>query len=284
MKYVVFGILLACSSAVQAQTTEQDTTAAPSPWSTSWVVSLTGNQADYQHWSRGGVNSTAYVAATSFRTRYDGSAFANGTRIDMRFGQVNQEGIGIEKTEDIISINNKTDLYLHSDHWSAFVDVTFRTQFTEGFDAGTGQLISDFMSPGYFIESLGLSYNPYDFFSIQVGAGLKQTFVVTDNLDQFYGLGEDEDIRSEGGLTFALQFSKELFKNFTYTTDLSTFSNLLLPLRSTDMIMTNEFVGKINNFMTASLEMSFIYDDDFTNMLQIKRIISMGVRVMLFER
>lgn len=252
------------------------------PWEKSWVFSLTGNQADYSNWSRGGVNSTAFTASTLFRAKYSGTEYSNTTRVNLRFGQINQEGRGIEKTEDIIRISNKTDYFLNTNTWSAFAEIAFRTQFTEGFDDETGEIISDYMSPGYFTESLGLSYQPVDYFSAQLGVGLKQTFVQTDGLDQFYGLGEDEDIRSEGGITFAFDYKKELFKNFTYETELSTFTNLLIPISSTDVIMTNIFTGKINNFMTSSLEMSFIYDDDFSNRLQTMRIISLGIQVQIF--
>jgi len=126
-----------------------------------------------------------------------------------------------------------------------------------------------------------MSFQPHDNFTTQLGLGLKQTFVETDGLDDFYGLKEDQDVRSEGGFTFGLEYIKELFPNFTYETELSSFTNLLIPLKSTDVIMTNIFTGKINNFMTSSLEWSFIYDDDFTSTLQTMRIISLGIKLNL---
>jgi len=283
MKLLVFAILLLYSTSAFAQDTSdaQPAEVAPNPWTKSWVFSLTGNQADYKDWSRGGVNSSAFVASTLFRAKYVGSKFSNTTRVNLRFGQVNQEGLGIEKTEDMINISNKTDYFIQTSAWSAFVEVAFRTQFTEGFDDSNGDLISDFLSPGYFTESLGMSFQPHDNFTTQLGLGLKQTFVETDGLDDFYGLKEDQDVRSEGGFTFGLEYKKELFPNFTYETELSSFTNLLIPLKSTDVIMTNIFTGKINNFMTSSLEWSFIYDDDFTSTLQTMRIISLGIKLNL---
>jgi hypothetical protein len=283
MKNLAIASLLLLSTAAFGQTSSvSDSSEVVNPWTKSWVFSLTGNDADYNNWSRGGVNSTAYVASTLFQTKYSGPVISNTSRFNFRFGQVNQEGSGIEKTEDLILISNKTDYFLNNSDWSAFIEIGFRTQFTEGFDESSGELVSDFLSPGYLTESLGISYQPTDYFSAQLGSGLKQTFVETDGLDELYGLGEDEDIRSEGGLTFGMQFEKEIFRNFTYATELSTFSNLLISLRSTDIIMTNVFTGKINNFMTSSLEWSFIYDDDFNTELQIKRIISLGIEIQLF--
>ncbi len=287
MKLSLLVFLLLISTSVFAQDsapaepppTEE---AAPNPWTKSWVLSLTGNQADYKDWSRGGANSSAFVASSLFRAKYTGAKYSNTTRVNFRFGQVNQEGRGIEKTEDMIRIVNKTDYFLHTGTWSAFLEVGFRTQFTEGFDESTGDLISDFLSPGYFTESMGMSYQPHDNFNAQLGLGLKQTIVEADGLDDLYGLKEDQDVRSEGGLTFALEYKKEIFKNFTYETELSTFTNLLIPLKSTDVIMTNMFTGTINSFLTSTLEWSFIYDDDFDTILQSMRVISLGIKVNVF--
>lgn len=252
-----------------------------SNWERSWVFNVNGNQASYRNWSQGGVNSIAFIAGTLFRVKYNGEKYSNTSRVNLRFGQVDQDGIGIQKTEDIIRLSNKTDYFLHNNLWSAFFEVAFRTQFAEGFDDESGMLISDFMSPGYFTESLGLSYQPVDYFSTQLGLGLKQTFVETDGLDMFYGLGEDEDIRGEGGLTFAFNYEKELFKNFLYSTEFNSFTNLLIPVSSTDFYMNNTFIGKINDFMNASIEFSFAYDDDYLSKLQVKQIISIGFNIVL---
>ncbi|MEQ9307917.1 MAG: DUF3078 domain-containing protein [Balneolaceae bacterium] len=282
--YLLLAIMLwSCLFNVQAQTVTSEPASEPveSNWTRSWVINLNGNQASYRNWSQGGANSIAFIAGTLFRVKYNGEKFSNTSRINLRFGQADQDEIGIQKTEDLIRLSNKTDYFLHDNRWSAFFEVAFRTQFAPGFDDNTGSTISDFMSPGYFTESLGISYQPVDYFSTQLGLGLKQTFVELDGLDQFYGLGEDEDIRGEGGITFAFDFTKELVKNFTYTTEFNSFTNLLIPVSSTDLYMSNIFTGKINDFMSSSIEFSFLYDDDFISKLQIKQIISVGFNIVI---
>lgn len=279
----VASLLLSSTLAFSQSTTSNDSTATEivSPWTKSWVVSLRGNQANYKDWSPGGVNSSAFVLSTKFNAKYTASKFSNTIRANLRFGQVNQKDIGIEKTEDLILISNKIDYFLDSGTWTAFFEASFRTQFARGFDFD-GQLISDFLSPGYFIESLGISHQPNDNFNFQLGVGLKQTTVEADGLDEFYGLVEDQDVRWEGGMTFALSYRKEIFKNFTLETELSTFTNLTNSWKSTDVYMTNVLIGEINSFLTSSLEWSFIYDDDFDTILQSMRVISLGVQVKLF--
>lgn len=282
-KFLAVTSLLLSSTLALAQSTSSDTTTTEivTPWTKSWVMSLRGNQANYKDWSPGGVNSSAFVLSTRFDAKYSASKFSNTIRANLRFGQVNQKDIGIEKTEDMILISNKIDYFLNEGTWTAFLEASFRTQFAKGFDFD-GELISDFLSPGYFIESLGISHQPNDNFSFQLGMGLKQTTVQADGLDDYYGLVEDQDVRWEGGMTFALAYKKEIFKNFTYETEISTFTNLTISWKSTDVYMTNVFTGEINSFLTSSLEWSFIYDDDFDTILQSMRVISLGVQVKLF--
>ena len=273
-------VLITTMVSAQDQPVQEPPNEEVEPWIHSWAINLNGNQASYRNWSNGGVNSVAFLASSLFRSKYTAEKYSNVSKVNLRFGQVNQDGLGIQKTEDIIRLSNKTDYFIGNSQLSAFLEVAFRTQFTEGFD-GDGVLISDFMSPGFFTESFGLSYQPVDYFSGQVGLGLKQTFVETDGLDQFYGLGEDEDIRSEGGLTLAFNIEKELVKNFTYMTEFNSFTNLLIPVSSTDIFMTNSFVGKINDFMSSSIELSFIYDDDFNSEIQIKQVIAIGFNLII---
>lgn len=283
IKFLAVASLLLSSTLALAQSASSDTTTTEivPPWTKSWVLSLKGNQANYKDWSPGGVNSSAFVLSTRFNAKYIASKFSNTIRADLRFGQVNQKDVGVEKTEDMILISNKIDYFLNDGTWTAFLEASFRTQFARGFDFDD-ELISDFLSPGYFIESLGISHQPNDNFSFQLGLGLKQTTVQADGLDDYYGLVEDQDVRLEGGMTFALAYKKEIFKNFTYETEISTFTNLTNSWKSTDVFMTNVFTGEINSFLTSSLEWSFIYDDDFDTVLQSMRVISLGVQVKLF--
>ncbi len=283
-KSIAVAILLLSSKIVMAQSDPLDSTASEiiSPWTKSWIISLRGNQANYSDWSMGGVNSSAFVATSKFKTEYTWRAFTNTLRSDLRYGRVYQKGSGAEKTEDLILLSNKIDYAINDGAWRAFLEVSFRTQFTKGFD-GNGDLISDFLSPGYLIESLGILYQPNDLFSMQLGAGLKQTTVNADGLDDYYGLIEDQDVRWEGGVTFALIYEVEIFKNFTFETELTTFTNVTLPLVRTDIFMTNLLTGEINSFLTSTLEWSFIYDDDFGEVLQSMRVISLGIQVNVFR-
>ena len=254
----------------------------PAGWTKSWTLRIFGNQASYEDWSQGGDDSFSVTGSTLLSVKYNGSHFANTTRMNLKFGQARFFGKEIRKTDDLIKLSNKTDYFLSDPRYSAFLEVSFITQFSEGFRPGTDEVISDFMSPGYITESIGLSYQPNEYFSSQVGIGLKQTFVSIDELDLLYGLGEDEDIRSEGGLTLAVRYDRPFAGSFNYYGELNTFSNLLISLASTDIRFSNEVAAEINQTFTANIQLDFFFDNDITDDLQIKQVIAVGLNLMIF--
>jgi len=286
--FIMSCLSLFCPGKLSAQQSEP-ATAEPdssqseevSPWSKSWVVGLNATQYNYQDWSYGGNNSFSFTANTLFELEYTHEKFLNTSRIRLRFGQSRLKEGELEKIEDIIRISNRIEYALNNNSWSAFLELAFRTQFTDGFDPVTNERTSDFLSPAYYIQNIGISYKPADYFSSYLGIGLKQTLVATDGLDQFYGLGEEEDIRSEGGLTLAYELNKEILPNITLNSELNAFYNLLLPIEDTDIFLNNSIVGEINKYFQATLDVDLLYDSDFGQVLQRKTVIALGVRFNL---
>ena len=245
------------------------------------VGSLFGSQAQYNNWSQGGINSISITASEVFKAKYTASKFSYTNSINLKYGQTNIEGQGVRKTDDLIEILNQFDFFLRDKRWSAFASINFRTQFDDGFDFGTDPetKISEFFAPAYFLESAGMSFEPVPYFKAQAGLALKQTIVRDTTLSTLYGVKAGEKFRSEGGLTIALNFNKEIAKNVTYINRTETFTNLLIPVSSTDVVFYNELNGKINEVLNANVQFVLAYDDDFSNQVQLKQIIAVGLSI-----
>jgi len=250
-------------------------------WTKSWLLNLSGNQATYRNWSQGGVNTIAITASTLAKFKFSGSNFANSMRVNLQLGQTWLDGDDSRKTADLINLKNKVDYFLGTQKLSAFGELDFRTQFVKGFDDDNLKVVSAFMAPGYLTESVGFSYQPNKNASGQLGVGLRQTFVRVDSLDQFYGLDVDEDIRSEGGLTIAFTFDKDFADTFNYSGELISFTNLLLPIKRTDIIFRNELSGKLNSFLSTIIQFELMFDDDVSKKLQLRQAISVGLNIKL---
>jgi len=258
-------------------------------WRLGWVANLNGSQASYRNWSKGGINSLSVVGSSQFTSLYRKDAFSYGLRIRTNFGQSRFQDEGVRKTDDRISVRNQFLYDLGEDHvdFSIFANINFETQFAEGYNYGAGPegedvLISNFMAPAYLTQNAGLAYIPDESFSIQAGLGLKQTIVSDTDLSPRYGLDEGDNFFNEAGFTFGIMYEQSLMENVTYFGYVETFSNLNRSLRRTDVNFSNRLVGRINDYLNMTFQFDLIYDDDFSDEVQLSQVLSAGLSIILF--
>jgi len=255
-----------------------------SGWQVAWSAGLNGSQATFDNWSQGGVNSLSLTSSTVFDSKYRKGAFAYQNSVNMKYGRTKVDNEAFRKTDDKLLIGNRFD-YFFNEVMTFYSDLTLRTQFDKGFNFPSDEpkvLISDFFAPGYFTESFGISYKPYNFISVETGMGFKQTIVRIDSLAPLYGVSAGDNIRLEAGWAISMSFSKEVFTNVTLTSRLDSFTSVETGINSTDVYWSNEIVGKVNDFMNTTLQLELLYDDDISSELQLKQIISIGIGVSIF--
>src|SRR5690625_7334770 len=56
-----------------------------------------------------------------------------------------------------------------------------------------------------------------------------------------------------------------------------TFTNVGKALSSTDIHFNNKLVGRINSSMNATLNLDFVYDDDYSADWQVAQVLSLAV-------
>lgn len=269
----------------------QDSVSVPdtlSGWHNSWELGINGSQASYSNWSQGGVNNIAATGTSVYTAIYREGRFSYGFLANFRYGKTKIKNEGTRKIDDRLLILNKFlyDLGEENSDLKAYGKIRIRTQFDKGFNYGAGEneenvLISKFFAPAYFTEDIGIAYVPTDFFSFEAGLGLQQTYIRDDSLSEIYGLGAGEQFRSEAGLTLASDFHTPVAQNLSFSTSINTFSSFNKSLSSTDFYFSNSIIGNINSFMNASLNLDFIYDDDFSEEIQIAQVLSLGVSFKL---
>jgi len=259
-------------------------------WDVNWVANLNGSQATYSNWSKGGVNSISVVGSSQFTGVYRKRDFSYGLRVRTNYGQARIQDEGVRKTDDRISLRNRFLYDLGGeDHidFSLFGNINFESQFADGFDYGAGPegedvLISSFMAPAYLTQNAGLAYVPDDRFAIEVGLGLKQTIVSDRELSTRYGLDEGDRFFNEAGFTFGVRYETSIMENVTYSGYVETFSNLNRSLKRTDVNFSNRLVGRINDYLNMTLQFDLIYDDDFSDEIQLSQVLSAGLSINLF--
>lgn len=257
-------------------------------WSYDWVAGLSGSQASYSNWSQGGVNNIAVTGNSELTALFRESRFSYGFLINTRYGKTSIQDEGTRKISDRLSLKNRFlyDLGDDDSDFKIFSNLNFRTQFDKGFNYGAGPdgtdlLISDFMAPAYFSQNAGLAYVPTSNFIFEAGLGLEQVFVRNIDLSQTYGLDAGERWKSEAGLTLSSSYAFRAGTNLNLKTSIDTFTAFGKSIKSTNVYFSNRLVGRVNNYINATLSFDVVYDDDFSKELQIAQVLSLGVSFTL---
>lgn len=261
-----------------------------SGWNYGWVAGLNGAQASYSNWSQGGVNNIAVSANSTFQTHYRDGRFSYGFLLNTRYGKTRLEGDGTRKTDDRLSVRNRFlyDIGDDTSDFSIYGNINFRTQFDRGFDYDAGPddsdlLISNFLSPAYISQNVGMIYSPGEQFSFEAGAGLRQTIVTDDSVleNNDYGMPDGDNFRNEAGINLGANFNQNIASNILLNTSVETFTNVNKSLASTDVFFSGEFIGQINSLINTSLRFDIVYDDDFSKEIQLRQSLSVGVSFIL---
>lgn len=279
-KMLLISLVIGLTSTI-AMAQEQDSL--PKPWKWSFDGAINGTQAQYSNWAAGGVNSVSVAGSSVLQGAYKKDAFGYSTSLNLKYGAawLDDDGLGRRKTDDLIHFKNKVTYDIGMSPFAYFGGLDFLTQFDEGFEQDT-ILSSSFLAPLYIFESAGIQYKPVDFFSTQAGLALKQTFVNRQSLVTRYGVKPGDQWRNEAGITSSVSFEKVILPNVKLTSALETFTNLQNSYKDTDITFNNELTGAINSYLSANLQVAFLYDTDTSKQVQAKQVLSVGVSFKFF--
>lgn len=292
MKHTLAALTLGCCLLLSVPATAQE--APPDSaraWKTDLVGKLSASQAGYQNWQEGGVNSLAFTVGASgaanrttgrWQQTYDGR---------LAFGLIKQDTLDFRKADDIIRLGAALK-YIGDGFFRTFkptVAVTARTQFASGFnydknpfegEEDTPAKVSEFLSPGTFTQSLGLTYEPVEWFRQRLGVSAKETMVLTEKLRPLYGVDPDDPVRYELGLEAISELDKEIIENVRWQSRLglfAAFNQADVP----DLLWENLVIMDVNKYLSVNFEFVSLYDRDISDAVQLKEVLSLGVSVTL---
>jgi len=300
------GLLVGVGS-VSAQTDAEAGDSSPaaadtSSWEYSTTVGLNFSQAAYKDWEEGaGNNSLALSTGVYGKAAKEGAHWIQLHEAQLDFGVIDQADQDLRKAEDLIQLN--TSLRYDGDGFFHIFNPTIagnlRTQFAEGFDYSgnpfDGEVpdgdpradldapvqTSEFFSPAFITESIGLTYEPFRDITFRLGAASKQTVVLDREFRVLYGVDPDKDARVEGGAEFAASVDRQLAENVRYRSQFNAFYAVNQTENPPDARWQNTITLKVNDWLSTDLEFVALYDNDITNAIQLKETISVGVSFAL---
>lgn len=286
--------IAAVASPAWAQDDEEPLTEAEG-WRSTLIGQLAFNQAAYSNWQEGGLDALAFTASTTGQFARLLGAFKQTHDARLAFGVVKQDTLQLRKAVDVIRYGFQLQYTGTGDFQPTFA-TDIRTQFTSGFDydpdpenyptlvdriaPGERLKVSDFFAPAIWTQSLGITYDPDQWYKARLGFATKETIVLIERLRPVYGNALDETVRVQAGLEFLAEVQKELFSNVFLTSRLSVFEafnqfNEAAP----DIVFENVLQLKVNDWLNTNIEFVALYDKDTIDEIQLKEVLSIGVAI-----
>lgn len=260
-------------------------------WKRGGLVNINLSQGTLSNWAAGGDNfSLAIGSYVNYYVFNKGPKHSWDNSLDFNFGLLQTSSLGTRKNDDRVEVISKYGFKVDTSgklFASALYD--FRSQLFDGltYIGDSGYLSSSFMSPAYFLLSLGFDYKPSPNFSLFLSPATDRvTYIANNKLNRqgVYGVPAGNRIISQIGAFASVTYATQIIKNVNYRGRMDLFSDYTNHPGNLDMYFTNFFTFRINKFMSASYSLDMIYDDDVRLFgkyktspgLQLKSLIGIG--------
>jgi hypothetical protein len=260
-------------------------------WKTSGTFNLNIGQGSQSNWSAGGDAFTFTIGShLGLRGMYMKDRYSWDNTLDLNYGMVNSTSRGTRKNDDRIDLLSKMG-YQMQPKLNLTGLFNFHSQFSKGYNyisASKKELLSDIMSPGYFLVSAGLDYKPTEGLSIFLSpVTARWTVVSNDSLSAkgAYGVDSFAHVKTSFGAFATISYLKEFTKSLKYEGRADLFSNYEHNPQNIDVMLKNRFTGKFSKIFAATVALDLIYDDDVRLFgkenkspgLQLKSLIAVGL-------
>ena len=239
-------------------------------WFTTGSGNLAFSQAAFSNWAAGGENSIGLNAFVNLKANYKKGRHAWGNTLDLGYGfqflgKLNNGSF--TKNNDKIEVTSAYGYQIKpSGKWLLTALVNFRTQFTNGYNyPDDSTIISKFMSPGYLVAGVGVTYAPVKWFYLYMSPfSGRFTFVLDQKLADSgsFGVDRGKNIKGEFGPYIRADLNKDLSKSINFASTFELFTNYLKDFGNIDVNWSLMLTMNVNKWLAASIATQLIYDDN----------------------
>jgi len=250
-------------------------------WKNEMVGNLNFTQNKFDNWAQGGEDSWSWQLDINVKFENDQEKYNWSNTGKFSFGQTQIGDADFRKAEDEIKLES-VYTYKMGDYINPYASVTGKTQISKGYQyTDTSKFaISNFLDPGYFTQSVGLSYKPNEIIKTRLGAALKET--VADK----YGFADDpetteiEKTRTEIGAESVTDLEYKISENILFKSKLEMFSTLDA-INEVDVNWDNILSAKVSEYINVSFNLNLFYDRHISKSRQLKQTLAVGLSYSL---
>ncbi|TRZ75901.1 MAG: DUF3078 domain-containing protein [Bacteroidetes bacterium] len=238
-------------------------------WYLNGTAALSFSQAAFSNWSSGGQNSLGLNSFLNLQANYKKGKHSWGNTFDLGYGfniQGKMKDAKTTKSNDKLEITSAYGYSISKDNKLLLtVLVNFRTQFSAGYNYPDDSTVtSNFMSPGYLVAGLGVTYAPVKWFSLFISPSSGRfTFVLDKKLSDSgaFGVDRGKKMHAEFGPYIRADLNKDLSKTINLSTTVEFFTDYIEHFGNIDVNWSLLLTMKVNKWLAASIATQLIYDD-----------------------
>jgi hypothetical protein len=246
-----------------------------------WQKAIIGNlnltQNKFDNWVAGGDDAFAWLVNLNMDYTYkkDQVEWVNKGRL--AYGQTKVNDNASRKSLDEIKLSSVFN-YRIAFPLDPYVSFSFESQLTPSYTYDPKVKISDFMDPGYFIESAGVGRMVLPILETRIGLAAKQT--VADEFAPTYSDDSEtskiETVRNEIGAEAAADLKWKINEQSTLNSNLHLFSNFSAT-NEIDVNWNTVLATSISKYFNFNFNFKVFYDRDISVKRQLHQSIAMGV-------
>jgi len=266
-------------------------------WVKTGKLSFLVNQTAFSNWISGGENSISGTLAVDYNLNYYKNGWAWDTKIIGAFGiNKNSDSKFAKKTDDRFEINSLIGKNLIG-NWSYSSFINFKTQFARGYkysnnEEGVEQRneTTRFFSPAYIQLGVGIYWKESNNFWINMAPVTGRLIIAnrkfTSNLndgEEYFGIAKGDNFRFELGASLTGYYKFELIENVILEQRLNLYSDYLQNAENIDIDYTISAFMKINDYLSTSLIIQCMYDDNAIKKVQLREVFGLALTLDLLE-
>ena len=263
-------------------------------WKKGGFGAVNFNQMGFTNWAAGGINALSVTTLGNVYANYAKDKIVWNNNLDVAYGMIQNKGQELRKNEDKIDFLTKFGHTSPVKNLNYAVLANFKSQFAPSYTYNNenvrSPMISTFLAPAFILASIGIDFKPKPYFSVYLSPATgKFTIVnVNDNsIKTAFAVDTMKRVRKEFGALMNIFFQKNIHKNVNLLSRLSLFNNYTdvntSNRKNIDVNFESMINARINRFITASLFINAIYDNDIQISLDENDLTKVGPRLQFKE-
>lgn len=248
------------------------------PWKVGGNGALNFSQGYLSYWAEGGESSISGITIFGLFANYKTEKWKWENTLFAKYGLLKSGENKLRKNEDKFEISTKYGRKAYHNFYYS-IGASLKSQMDKGYEfPNDSVVVSDFMSPGYILTSIGMDYEPTDNWSVLMSPLTSKITIMRDtSINELkYGLDEGGTLKKEMGTFIKTIYQVDVTEDIAIENELDFFTNYHDRPENIDVNWEVKISMKVNDHIKTTINTHLVYDDNIQLPIERTRISEAG--------